>query len=138
MKRVAAVLFFIICFLWTNSQKVQTIAPKQVVAGNAFQVQYIIAEPSEPINVVAPHFDNLTLVSGPNYYRGNSLVNGKTQTIENITYTLVASKEGEIKINPLTVKFKNDKEEKSDEVFLKVVPQPKASFSVLSTYTDID
>jgi hypothetical protein len=138
MKRVAAVLFFIICFLCAYAQKVQTIAPKQVVAGNAFQVQYIIAEPSETINVVAPRFDNLTLVSGPNYYRGNSLVNGKTQTIENITYTLVASKEGEVKINPLTVRLKNDEEEKSAEVILKVVPQPKASFNVLSTYTDIN
>jgi hypothetical protein len=138
MKRVAAVLFFIICFLCAWSQKVQTIAPKQVVAGNAFQIQYIIAEPSEPINILAPQFDNLTLVSGPNYYKGNSLVNGKTQAIENITYTLVALKEGEVKVNPLAVRFKNGEEEKSDEVVLKVVPQPKASFNVLSTYTDIN
>lgn len=138
MKRVAAVLFFIICFLWSYSQKVQTIAPKQVVAGNAFQIQYIIAEPSEPINIVAPQFDNLTLVSGPNYYKGNSLINGKTQTIENITYTLVSPKEGRAKIEPLTVRFKNGNDEKSDEVFINVIPQPKASFNVLSTYTDIN
>lgn len=131
-------MFSFICFLCGYSQKVQTIAPKQVVAGNAFQIQYIIAEPSEPINILAPQFDNLTLVSGPNYYKGNSLVNGKTEAIENITYTLVSSKEGTIIIHPLSVKFKNGNEEKSDEVMINVVPQPKASFNVLSTYTDIN
>lgn len=138
MKRVVAVLFPFICFLCAYSQKVQTIAPKQVVAGNAFQIQYIIAEPSESINILAPQFDNLTLVSGPNYYKGNSLVNGKTEAIENITYTLVSLKEGTINIHPLSVKFKNGNEEKSDEVIINVVPQPKASFNVLSTYTDIN
>lgn len=138
MKRVGATLFSFICFLCGYSQKIQTIAPKQVAAGNAFQIQYIIAEPFEPINILAPQFDNLTLVSGPNYYKGNSLVNGKTEAIENITYTLVSSKEGTIIIHPLSVKFKNGNEEKSDEVIINVVPQPKASFNVLSTYTDIN
>jgi hypothetical protein len=138
MKKLAVVVFSFICFLWGHSQKVQIIAPKQVVAGNAFQIQYIIAEPSEPINIIAPQFDNLTLISGPNYYKGNSLVNGKTQAIENITYTLVSSKEGAITIDPLSVKFKDGNEEKSDQVIISVVAQPKASFNVLSTYTDIN
>jgi hypothetical protein len=90
------------------------------------------------MNIIAPQFDNLLLVSGPNYYKGNSLMNGKTQAIENITYTLVPSKEGVTRISPLTVRFKNGYEEKSDEVIINVVPQPKTGFNVLSTYTDIN
>src|SRR5690242_11630848 len=125
MKRSAAVLIFSICFLCSQAQRIQIIVPKQVVAGEAFQIQYIIADPSELVTVIPPQFDNLQLISGPNYYKGNSLVNGKTQAIENITYTLVPAKEGAIKINSLTARFKNGIEEKTDEVVISVLPQPK-------------
>ena len=138
MKRSAAVLIFSICFLCSYAQKIQVIVPKQVVAGNAFQIQYIVADPSELINISPPLFDNLQLISGPNYYKGNSLVNGKTQAIENITYTLVPAKEGAIKINSLIARLKNGIEEKTDEVMISVLPQPKASFNAFSTYTDIN
>lgn len=112
--------------------------PKQVVAGNAFQIQYIITDPLEFSNISSPQFENLHLISGPNYYKGNSLVNGKTQAIENITYTLVSPKEGAVKIEPITIRFKNGNEEQSDEVIIKVIPEPKASFNASSTYTDIN
>jgi hypothetical protein len=137
MKSAAAVLFLLICFLCSHSQKIQIIVPKQVVAGNAFQIQYIINDPSGLADISIPGFDNLKLISGPNYYKGNSLVNGKTQAIENITFTLVPLKEGAIKITRLTARFKNDNEEKRDEVVINVNPQPKESFNALSTYTDV-
>jgi hypothetical protein len=138
MKKPAAVLIFFICFLCGHSQKIQTIVPKQVVAGNAFQIQYIIENPSSLAGIHAPQFENFQLVSGPNYYKGSSLINGKTQPIENITYTVVPLKTGIIKINPLTVQFTAGNEESSDEVTLNVIPQPKASFNSVSTYTDIN
>jgi hypothetical protein len=138
MKRPAAVFVFLISFLCSQSQKIQTIVPKQVVVGNAFQIQYIIADPSALENIIAPQFDNLQLISGPNYYKGNSTINGKTQLIENITYTVVPLKTGAIKISSLTAKFKNGDDEKSDEIMINAIPQPRASFNALSTYTDIN
>jgi hypothetical protein len=138
MKRPATVFVFLISFFCSQSQKIQTIVPKQVVVGNAFQIQYIIADPSTLENITAPQFDNLQLISGPNYYNGKSTVNGKAQLIENITYTVVPLKAGTIKISSLTAKFKNDGDEKSDEIIINAIPQPKASFNALSTYTDIN
>jgi hypothetical protein len=136
MKRPAAVFILLFFVLGINAQKVQIIVPKQVVAGNAFQVQYVIADPSAFETITAPQFDNLQLVSGPNYYKGNSSVNGKPQAIENIAYTVVPLKAGTVKIGPATIKFKNG-EEKTDAVIINVIPQPKASFNTRSTYTDI-
>lgn len=138
MKKLAVVAFFSFSFLWTRSQKIQTIVPKQVVAGNAFQIQYIITDGLELANINPPQFENLQLVSGPNYYKGNSLVNGKAQAIENITYTLVSLQEGQIKIKPISVRFKNGDEERSDEVMVNVIPEPQARFNAFSTYTDVN
>jgi hypothetical protein len=138
MKRPATVFVFLIFFLRGYAQKIQAIVPKQVVAGNAFQIQYIIAEPSSLDKIDPPQFDNLRLISGPNFYKGNSFVNGKTQAIENIAYTVVPLNAGMVKISPLIVKFKNGDEENSNEIVINVIPQPKASFNVLSTYTDVN
>lgn len=138
MKKLAAALIFFLSFFCGHSQKIQTIVPKQVVAGNAFQIQYIIGNPSALAAINSPQFENLQIVSGPNYYKGNSLINGKSEPIENITYTVVPLKTGIIKINAITIQFKNGTEQKSDEIVVSVSSQPKASFNSVSTYTDIN
>jgi len=138
MKRSAAVLILILFNLYSNAQRIQIIVPKQVVAGNAFQIQYIIDDPSTFETISTPQFENLQLISGPNYYKGSSSVYGKAQAIENITYTVVPLKSGLIRIAPVTAKFKNGDEATTNEVKLTAIPQPKASFNALSTYTDIN
>jgi len=138
MKKTGIALIFFLSSLCANAQRIQAIVPSQVVAGNAFQIQYIINDPSEFLEINTPQFDNLQLISGPNYYKGNSLINGKKQSIENVTYTVVPTTSGMIRINSVTARFKNNEEEKSDEIFIRVLPQPKASFNALSTYTDIN
>lgn len=137
MKRSAAFVVFCFFFLLSHAQRVQTIVPKQVVAGNAFQIQYIITDPYTLENISAPQLENLRLISGPNYYKGNSLVNGKMQSIENIAYTVVPLQAGTIKINAVIVRFK-DGDEKTKAISLTAVPQPKASFNTVSTYTDLN
>jgi hypothetical protein len=138
MKKTGVALIFFLSSLAIHAQRIQAIVPSQVVAGNAFQIQYIINDPSDFLEINTPQFDNLQLISGPNYYKGNSLVNGKKQSIENVTYTVVPTKSGMIRINSVTARFKNNEEEKSDEISIRVLPQPKASFNALSTYTDIN
>src|SRR6476620_1809440 len=121
-----------------QSQKVQAIVPAQVVVGNAFQVQYIINDPSAFVSITPPQFENLQLVSGPNYYKGSSVVNGRQEQIENVTFTVVPLQAGKARINAVTVRFKDNEEQKSDDVVLTVQKQPKASFNTTSTYTDIN
>jgi LPXTG-motif cell wall-anchored protein len=138
MKILLAIWFFLSIVCCCHAQKIQVIAPKQVVEGNAFQLQYIINDPSSFETISTPRFDNLRLITGPNYYKGNSLVNGKTQAIENITYTVVPLKAGTIRIAPVTIQFKNSDEETTREITITAIPQPRASFNALSTYTDIN
>lgn len=137
MKIPATIFTVLILLLEAGAQKVQTIVPKQIIAGNAFQVQYIISEPSALVDITAPQLDHLRLISGPNHYKGNSMVKGKMQPIENISFTVVALKEGLVRIKGVTVDFKNGEYEKTDDIIVNVSPPPKASFNALSTYTDL-
>ncbi len=129
----------ILVILWSTAvaQKIRTIVPRQpVVVGNAFQLQFIITDPTGFTDLVPPAFDSLRLVSGPNHYKGNASIDGRTQQIENITYTLVASRPGTIRLKAATANFKNGPEERSDDIVIQVLPHPRASFSARSSYTD--
>ena len=71
------------------AQKIQTVVPSQpIVIGTAFQVQYIIIEPSGFAGAETPEFENFLLVSGPNHYKGKAIIEGRMQVIENITYSI--------------------------------------------------
>lgn len=137
MKLAAIAYFFFFLLNNVAAQKIQTIVLKQVTQGTAFQIQYVVTEPSNLISVNAPAFDSLQLVSGPNYYNGNATVDGKLQPIKNITYTVVCSKIGKLKINGITANFKNAPEQKANDVFITVVAAPNASFKASSSYTDV-
>src|SRR4051812_2097213 len=136
MKKHLSVIFLLL-FYGAGAQRIQTIVPTQpVVIGNAFQIQYIIQEPSTLINLTPPSFEGLQVVSGPNHYKGTNITEGKTTVIENITYTLVPMNTGFLKIKGLTAVFKNG-DEKTQDVIVEVVPQPRASFSTRSSYTEV-
>jgi hypothetical protein len=77
-------------------------------------------------------------VSGPNLYKGNAVVDGKLQPIQNIAFTLVPVNLGEIKIGSIKVSFKNAPEANSDDAIITVVAQPNASFLSRSSYTDVN
>ncbi|HEX2606070.1 MAG TPA: BatD family protein, partial [Flavisolibacter sp.] len=136
MKNVLLLLFVPLSLaVW--GQRIQTILPAQpVVLGTAFQVQYVITDPAEITNINTPDFDSFRLVSGPNYYKGNAMTDGRMQPIENITYTLVPLREGNLRVGGITASFKTS-EEKSKDGIVVVVPPAKASFSARSSYTDI-
>ena len=137
MKGGVVILFLLLTHIsW--SQKVQVIVPTQpVVIGTAFQVQYVITNPSEYTSATTPVFDSCRLISGPNTYKGNTAIEGKLQPIQNITYTLVPTKVGLLKIGGIKVSFKNLRDVQSTDAGINVVSQPKASFSVRSSYTDV-
>ncbi|HEV7621310.1 MAG TPA: hypothetical protein VGO09_06250 [Flavisolibacter sp.] len=122
-----------------NAQEIQTIVRNDsVVTGTAFQVQYIIANPTELTRVIPPSFDSMQLISGPHYYKGTAIIEGKPQPIENITYTLVPLVKGLIKLGGITAQFKNGTDKKSNDVFIKAISPPKASYNTRSTFTDIN
>lgn len=125
--------------LWAfaSAQKIQTIVPGQsIVIGTAFQVQYIIIDPSGLAGLSEPAFRDFTLVSGPNHYKGKTIVNDKLQEIENITYTLVPLKTGNLTVPGLRASFEYGPVQESEDVMITVIPKPKLSFLARSSYTD--
>ena len=131
-------ILFLLFSLQLYAQKVETIAPNQpVITGTAFLIQYIITEPSLLVNIISPEFEGLQVVSGPNHYKGDAVVDGRVQPIENITYTLVSSKNGTIKIPGLTAVFKNGLKYSSLGENIEVVLPAQASYLSSSAYTDI-
>jgi hypothetical protein len=132
-----SIVSFALSFL-SYSQKVQIIVPRQqIVLGTAFQIQYVVSDPSEIIKVITPSFDSFQLVSGPNYYKGNRSILGKEESIENITYTLVPFQKGIIKIPAIEIQYKNGFDIKSDNAFITVISPPLVSYNTRSSYTDI-
>jgi hypothetical protein len=138
MKKLVTIWMVICLAFGADAQKVQTIVPKQpVVTGTAFQVQYIITQPTDLLNITAPGFEGFRVVSGPNHYKGEAIINGKLQPIENITYTLVSLDLGEKEIKGIRVSYKNAPEEESNAANIMLIPQPRVSFSARSSYTDV-
>ncbi len=137
MKRLVF-LFLLSGFLDADAQKIQTIVPKQpIIIGNAFQLQYAITNAAEFESMLPPVSDSIQLVSGPNYYKGSMMINGKMQPVLNISFTMVASALGQIKIKSVAANLKNGEVQNTVDVFITVLPQPKASFSARSNYTDM-
>jgi hypothetical protein len=136
MKFTAVILLVLLPFCCL-AQQVQLIVPMQpVIVGSAFQVQYVITNPSELLEASQPSFDSCQVISGPNVYRGNAMIDGKLQPIENITYTLQPKTIGVLRIGAITVMYKGGGQVVSSNGGITSVPPPKASFSTSSSYTD--
>ena len=103
MKCTVIILLLLLQFTCL-AQKVQLIVPGQpVIVGTAFQVQYVITNPGELLEASQPIFDSCQVISGPNVYRGDALIDGRLQPIENITYTLQPKTVGVLRIGAITV-----------------------------------
>lgn len=138
MKQTAVLLLMIIIGT-AAAQKVQTITPtRPVIEGTAFQIQYVISNPSEIMSVYPPDFDSLQLISGPNHYKGVTIIEGKQQPIDNIAYTVLAKKPGRYSVQGPDITYKNFTHQRGQDVVITVVPAPKASYNSLSSYTDVN
>jgi hypothetical protein len=111
--------------------------PTPVVAGTAFQVQYVIRDPAGYVSASTPVFDSCKVVSGPHFYKGTTSANGKTEPILNITYTLIANAQGTIDLGRLVVHYKDGSDKISSEGRVLIIPPPHASFTSQSSFTDL-
>jgi BatD DUF11 like domain len=103
MRRMLLLCCWFCCTI-CRAQKVQTIVPvKPVITGAAFQVQFVITGAADVRLTQEPSFEGLRVVSGPNYYRGNVVMNGMVQHVENITYTLVPETAGHFHISGISL-----------------------------------
>jgi|GEM_PF-1841791 len=136
MKRTVF-LFILFSYCSLFAQEVQVVLPKsKVTAGTAFQLQFVVTGASAVSVDPSIAFPNFQLVSGPNIYKGNTIINGEQKGVNNIVYTLVPLSTGNFSVKGITVAADN-KVIEAKEVSIAVAAPPKLSFNVSSSYTDV-
>ncbi|HEU4473046.1 MAG TPA: BatD family protein [Flavisolibacter sp.] len=139
MKWLFGILLMLLTTAGLQAQRIRTIVPQQpVVVGNAFQVQYVINEPADIAGYKTPYFEGMSIVSGPNTYKGTVWEEGKSRQIENVAYTLVPISTGKLKLSGLVINLRNGSEEKGPDATVQVVSKAPASFMSQSSYTDVN
>jgi len=137
MGKFYIILFYLVMSLPAGSQgQFKTIVPQQsVVAGESFQVQYIIQETGKIGNFKAPAFTHFRFVSGPNQYNGSVATANGIKPVQNFVYTLEAIDPGWFTIHG-AVAMVNGKPVKSNDVLLEVISKEKAAKSIDKNFRD--
>jgi len=82
----------------------RAVVPQQpVVAGEAFQVQFILEGGEKGAVIQPPSFNGCRLISGPNIYNGTLPSGNGVITVRNFVYTLEAAKPGKLYLPGTTV-----------------------------------
>lgn len=96
-----------------------------VVAGESFQVQYVLEDTDKENEFFAPDFKGFRFVSGPNIYTGSAYGKGGTRKFKNIVYTLAAAVPGKFIIPGASARIEN-RLIKSGNVLLEVISKSDA------------
>lgn len=96
-----------------------------IVAGESFQVQYVLEETDKDNEFFAPDFKEFRFVSGPNIYTGSAYGTGGQRKLKNIVYTLAATRPGKFIIPGASARIEN-RLIKSDNVLLEVISKTEA------------
>ncbi len=96
-----------------------------VIAGESFQVQYVLEETDKDNEFFAPDFKEFRFVSGPNIYTGSAYGTGGPRKLKNIVYTLAATRPGKFIIPGASARIKN-RLIKSGNVLLEVISKTEA------------
>lgn len=127
MKKATTIFtFFLFAVLAQAQLNFKTIVPPQpVVAGESFQVQYIIEDGDKTMNVKPPVFNNFRFVTGPNIYIGSVPVLNGVKSLRNVVYTLEATRPGKFILPGASITV-NGKLIRSNDVVVKVISREEA------------
>ena len=130
-KIIQNIIYLLLLFLLSNAcvhaqKDFQTIVTQgPIVAGESFQVQYVLEETDKENEFIAPDFKEFGFVSGPNIYTGSVYGSGGTRKLKNIVYTLVAARPGKFILPGAAARVEN-KLIKSGNVLLEVISRAEA------------
>ncbi len=122
------IIFALLLFVLSGWSQVsfKTIVPQQpVIAGESFQVQYIIEDGDKTMNVKPPVFNNFRFVAGPSIYMGTVSGTNGTRPLRNAVYTLEATRPGKF-IIPGAFLMINGKVIRSNDVLVQVISKEEA------------
>lgn len=119
MKFFFTIFFFIPALVF--AQEFRTMVPQvPVVAGQAFQVQYVLEDADNTVSLVTPSFQGCRFIAGPNVYNGRIQKDGQQISTKNFVFTLEAVRTGRITI-PAALCSLHGKKIKSNTAFITVI-----------------
>lgn len=105
----------------------KTVVPQQpLVAGESFQVQYILEDTDNASSLKPPVFKNFRYVAGPNLYTGSVPSVHGSKPLRNFVYTLEATRPGRFMI-PGTTIIADGQLLQSSDVWVKVITKEEAT-----------
>ena len=127
MKKGANIFTFLLISIGIDAQvSFKTMVPQQpVIAGESFQVQYIIEDGDKSMNVRPPLFNNFRFVSGPNVYMGSVSTAKGQKPLRNAVYTLEAIRPGKFIIQGAAITI-NGKVLRSNDALVVVISKEEA------------
>ncbi len=122
MKRITVIFsLFLLVFATQAQTGFKTIVPQQpIVAGESFQVQYIVEDGDKTTQVKPPVFSNFRFVTGPNIYMGSVVTAGGAKPVRNAVYTLEAVRPGRFIIPGASITI-NGKTIRSNDALVEVI-----------------
>lgn len=104
----------------------RTVIPNHaIIAGESFQVQFIIEDGGRVDNFTPPQLKGFRFVAGPNTYTGSAVESGRIKQFTNLVYTLAARKKGKFIIPGGTATI-NGKYIRSNDIFVQVISRKEA------------
>ena len=127
MKGVILLFFlFTACFPAGAQTNFRTVAPQQpVIAGESFEVQYIIEGEDNIETFTAPAFTGFRFVTGPHIYKGSVISLNISRPLVNTVYTLTAVKPGRYLLHGAKA-IVGSSEISSNDVFIEVISKEEA------------
>lgn len=112
MYRFFIIVFFLPVLVSQGQVRFRTVVPQQpVIAGESFQVQYVLEGADGRAIIVPPVFRGFRLISGPNIYTGEIHSAAGDLPVRNYVYTLEAPRPGryvipgtEIRTDPVSIR----------------------------------
>lgn len=126
--RLPAIISYLLFSCCLQAQvSFKTVIPQEpVVAGDAFQVQYVLTGAERTSAIRTPVFAGFRLISGPNIYGGAVVTADGKLPVQNFVYTLEALRPGKY-IIPAALVALNNKPLPSNEVMLRVISREEAA-----------
>ena len=118
-------LSFLLPFTGFAQIRFKTVVPQQsIIAGQPFQVQYIVENAGDISNFSPPAFPGFNFVTGPHIYSGNTQP-GSDPVYKNMVITLAAIRKGRFRIHGASCMI-NGKLYRSNDVLVEVISQKEA------------
>src|SRR6185503_2863331 len=126
MPRIKLILLGIFFSCGLKSQVFKAIVSKQlVIAGEPFQVQYVLDNIEKDDEFTPPVFKGFRVVSGPYTYNGASDGKSGSAHLKNIVFTLVSPKPGRFVLAGATAKI-SGRRLKCDDIIIDVMTKQEA------------